>query len=212
MVIGFFHTFLSYPSTGRDSVAELFCSPPPLVYSSSTGFVHIFTLAVSGLFCFVTVHPLNLTSVCPWNGATHEWTLTEKRPVKELQGCDTLRPFDRDKTFVHCISSIKHLFQSGRNARAVVCLSCQSAQSYQVSMPCCVQWISLDPYDKPNCVVELRSVYWWNASLFILLTKENNNFVLFCTVTLLSMGVSDSLSTILQAGSGSCHVYWLITQ
>lgn len=128
--------FIPIRRSGRDSAAELFCSPPPLVYSSSSGFVQIFTLAVSGLFCFVPVYPLNLTSVCSWNGVTHEWTLTEKGPVKELPGYDRPRPFlTGTKTFVHCVSTIKQLFQRSSKARAVVCLTCQSAQSYQSACP-----------------------------------------------------------------------------
>lgn len=41
-------------------------------------FFFFFTLAVSGLFCFVTVYQLNLMLVCPRYSVMHEWTLTEK--------------------------------------------------------------------------------------------------------------------------------------
>lgn len=182
MVINFF-TFLWCPPAGRDSAAELFYFPPPLVYSSSTGFVHIFTLAVSGLFCFVTVDPLNLTSVCSWNGATHEWTLTEKGQWKSSQATADCGLLTRTGLSFTSISTIKHLFQSRRISRAVVCLSCQSAQSYQSACPVVSNGSLQIHMRKLNCViwswiVTLWSVYGWNASLFILVTEKKTTTLL----------------------------------
>lgn len=66
-------------------MAVLFCSPLHWSILLRLAFVHVFflffvffTLAVSGLFCFVTVYQLNLMLVCPRYSVMHEWTLTEK--------------------------------------------------------------------------------------------------------------------------------------